>query len=138
MTKHSPVPECIPSLVRTLRSANPMRDCTTDAYIIRRMAMRLHRWHEKECGTGQGGVERDEATGKTFWYRAATGRRTPCLDLETPALAQLAKVMAEYPTLGYYIQTDPRGASVYILRPGDVPEGEPVDGYYSRGIAVYR
>ena len=28
--------------------------------------------------------------------------------------------------------------SLYILRPGDVPDGAGVDGYYSRGVAVYQ
>lgn len=36
-----------------------------------------------------------------------------------------------------YIQGDPRGAALYILRPGDVPEGKEADAYYSRGICVY-
>lgn len=36
-----------------------------------------------------------------------------------------------------YIQTDPRGAALYILRPGDVPEGASVESYYNRGICVY-
>lgn len=36
-----------------------------------------------------------------------------------------------------YIQTDPRGAALYILRPGDVPAGESADAYYTRGICVY-
>lgn len=39
--------------------------------------------------------------------------------------------------LSYYLQTDPRGASLYILRPGDVPEGKDVQSYYTRGICVY-
>ena len=46
--------------------------------------------------------------------------------------------MARYPTLSSYVQGDPRGAALYILRPGDVPEGASVDSYYNRGIAVYR
>lgn len=37
----------------------------------------------------------------------------------------------------HYLQTDPRGAALYILRPGDVPEGADVQSYYSRGICVY-
>lgn len=36
-----------------------------------------------------------------------------------------------------YVQTDPRGCALYILRPGDVPAGAETDSYYSRGIAVY-
>jgi hypothetical protein len=39
--------------------------------------------------------------------------------------------------LAYYIQTDPRGAALYILRPGDIPEGADVQSYYDRGICVY-
>ena len=38
--------------------------------------------------------------------------------------------------LEFYIQTDPRGAALYILRPYDVPAGEPVQAYYNRGICV--
>jgi hypothetical protein len=45
--------------------------------------------------------------------------------------------MARYPALSAYIQGDPRGAALYILRPGDVPAGADVDAYYSCGIAVY-
>ena len=41
------------------------------------------------------------------------------------------------PDVSAYIQTDPRGAALYILRPGDVPEGSTVDCCYSRGICVY-
>jgi hypothetical protein len=37
-----------------------------------------------------------------------------------------------------YVQGDPRGASLYIIRQGDVPEGQDVDSYYNRGIAVYK
>lgn len=35
-----------------------------------------------------------------------------------------------------YIQTDPRGAALYLLRPGDVPAGGDVGSYYNRGICV--
>lgn len=36
-----------------------------------------------------------------------------------------------------FVQTDPRGAALYILRPGDVPAGADASAYYSRGICVY-
>lgn len=120
----------IGTLVRTGFSSD-------DALALRRIAMQLHRWHELECGSYNGGVERDESTGKCFWHNAYTGKRYPTADRETGALKRLAKIMAKYPTLKSYVQGDPRGASLYILRPGDVPEGEDVDSYYSRGIAVY-
>ena len=38
----------------------------TDAFALRRVAMTLHRWHELECGTDTGAVERDETTGRTY------------------------------------------------------------------------
>lgn len=108
-----------------------------DAEALRRISMTLHRWHEMECGTGNGAVERDEATGKTFWYNAMSGRRYPTPDRETGALKRLASIMAKQPTLRAYVQGDPRGVALYILRPHDVPEGANDDAYYSRGLAVY-
>lgn len=128
MTKH---PHCIAPLLRAGIDL-------ADAYALRRVAMQLHRWHELECGTDSGGVERDEVTGKCFWYSSYSGRRTPTRDMETPALARLAKIMARYPSLSAYVQTDPRGAAVYILRPNDVPPGESPCAWYSRGLAVYK
>lgn len=59
-------------------------------------------------------------------------------DRENGALKRLAAIMARYPSLGFYVQGDPRGASLYILRPGDVPAGASVDSCYSRGVAVYK
>ena len=32
---------------------------------------------------------------------------------------------------------DPRGAALYLLRPGDVPVGQDASAYYSRGVVVY-
>lgn len=110
---------------------------TDDAWSLRRVAMTLHRWHELECGIDGGCVERDEKTGKVYWHNSYTGRRTQFRDRETGALKRLGKIMARYPFLTPYVQGDPRGAALYILRPGDVPEGKDADGYYSRGIAVY-
>jgi hypothetical protein len=110
----------------------------SDAEALRRVAMTLHRWHELECGTDTGAVERDEVSGKTYWRNAMTDRRWPTPDRESGALKRLAAIMTRYPHLKAYVQGDPRGASLYILRPGDVPEGAEVDSYYSRGIAVYK
>lgn len=124
-------PECIQTLTRAGIS-------TDDAFALRRIAMQLHRWHELECGIEGGGVERDEKTGKCSWYNSATGKRSPFPDRETAAKKRLEKIMKRYPTLGHYIQGDPRGAALYIIRPGDVPEGGNIDSYYSRGLAVYK
>ena len=57
---------------------------------------------------------------------------------ERGAQKRLAKIMARYPGYQAYVQGDPRGAALYILRPGDVPEGADVASCYNRGIAVYK
>lgn len=116
-----------------------------DAEALRRISMTLRRWFEAECN---GEVERDETDGKPYhYYRghiAPQGtlkivtRRYSVPDREAGALKRLAAIMAKYPTLQSYVQTDPRGASLYVLRPGDVPPGEKAESYYSRGIAVYK
>lgn len=143
--------DCIDPLVRAGISDE-------DAHALRRIAMTLHRWHELECGDSDehsswcvsrgrkvsarsGTFEYDDAGapylerhphdgGKTLYTRLG--------DRETGAKKRLAAIMAKYPTLGFYIQGDPRGAALYILRPGDVPAGEDSGAYYSRGLAVYK
>lgn len=114
-----------------------------DACALRRISMQLHRWFEMECGDSNGAaIERDETTGKPYltWDSGTSGKRhkSPIADRERGAEKRLAKIMARYPTLSAYIQGDCRGASLYILRPGDVPEGRQAESYYSRGIAVYK
>ena len=59
-------------------------------------------------------------------------RRGPIADRERGALKRLKAIMARYPGFEAYVQTDPRGASLYIL-----PAGITADNY-SRGIAVYK
>jgi hypothetical protein len=107
----------------------------TDVEALRRISMTLRRWFEGECGDANSCI--DEESGKPYVRNSYSGNRYPIADRETGALKRLAKIMAKYPTLGYYVQTDPRGCALYILRPGDVPEGEQAESYYSRGIAVY-
>jgi hypothetical protein len=127
-----------------------------DALALRRISMTLHRWHELECGNSDDyksycvtrGHKNKEGfeyadDGKpyleTHYYHNGNGvKYYPIPDRETGANKRLAKIMAKYPTLQAYVQGDPRGASLYILRPGDVPDGEDVNAYYSRGIAVYK
>lgn len=114
-----------------------------DAWALRRISMTLHSWHELECGTDKGCIERDgpNGDGKPFmtYERGNMPRgRYAIPDREKGAHKRLATIMAKYPTLKAYIQGDPRGAALYILRPGDVPEGKDADAYYSRGVAVYK
>jgi hypothetical protein len=110
-----------------------------DAEALRRISMTLQRWFELECGIDSGCIERDETTNKPYWadYRGEKCRRNPMPDRETGALRRLAKIMAKVPALASYVQTDPRGAALYILRPGDVPEGAKAESCYSRGICIY-
>jgi hypothetical protein len=115
-----------------------------DAVQLRRISMTLHRWHELECGDGNGHIERDEETGKPRYFNdrarylgANDVRRGYVVaDREAGAMKRLGKIMANYPELSFYVQGDPRGAALYILRPGDVPKGESADSYYSRGVVV--
>jgi hypothetical protein len=122
-----------------------------EAEQLRRISMTLHAWHERECGNGYGCIERDEKTGKPFWTSVSGPERHswPVADREKGALKRLAAIMAERDkrvagnrlpaplVLTTYIQTDPRGAALYILRPGDVPEGQSAESYYTRGICIY-
>ena len=119
-----------------------------DAESLRRISMTLRRWFELECGTGEGqvsvSIERDGENGdgkpfKRIQYPSASGyvdRRYPIADRERGANKRLAAIMAKYPTLAAYVQGDPRGCALYILRPSDVPQGAHMDSYYTRGVAV--
>lgn len=110
-----------------------------DAQRFRRIAMTLHNWHELECGGDNGCIERDEATGKPYWYNpnSMIVHRYPIADRENGALKRLASLMTKYPHLVEYVQGDPRGASVYLLRRADLEPGMKLESYYSRGTAVY-
>jgi hypothetical protein len=128
---------------------------------LRRISMTLRRWFELECGNGNDwaswAIERDGETeipymvthdhrnGKTTRYKVA--------DRETGARRRLEAIIhavnerrfigddasrldPRCDDLKTYIQGDPRGASLYILRPGDIPEGKDPCAYYSRGICI--
>ena len=123
-----------------------------EADALRRISMTLRRWHELECGTDGGCIERDEHD-RPFWRSSHSNAVQHVADREKGALKRLAKIMlartnrlladsvekmnAHGGLLASYIQTDPRGAALYILRPGDVPAGADAGAYYSRGICVY-
>jgi hypothetical protein len=122
---------------------------------LRRINSTLQRWHELECGTDRGHIERDDETGKPFWGCPYSGRRSTVPDRETGALRRLAGIISarneRMPALSVvmlpdraapnvlttYIQSDPRGAALYILRPGDIPAGTSVESCYTRGVCVF-
>ena len=108
-----------------------------DAVALRRISMTLHRWYEHECN---GVIQRDgdRGDGAPFWHSSFDGRKiSRAPDRERGALKRLEQIMARYPHLKSYVQGDPRGCALYLLRPNDVPEGKDADAYYSRGIPVY-
>ena len=117
-----------------------------------RIEMTLHRWSEHECN---GNIQRDESKpgaddgeGKPRWRYSGGGKGYLIADRERGALARAKKIidarndrvpdgkglLAKF--VSFYHQGDPRGAALYILRPGDVPEGKDPGAYYSHGICV--
>jgi hypothetical protein len=112
---------------------------------LRRAEMTLHRWHELECGDCNDYgtsfcLNRDEETEKPFMEyhrRDGSASHRPYPDKEKGALRRIAEtIMGKAGIAGFYQQGDPRGCALYILRDGDIPEGESACAYYSRGIAV--
>ena len=121
-----------------LRKLNRAGLLWNEAVRLCRIATTLQRWHELECGVDGGGIERNETTGKVTWYSFRTGQRSPFPDRETGALRRLKEIMRPYSKrLVAYVQGDPRGAPLYLVRRKDIPKGQNLDSYYSRGIAVY-
>ena len=119
-----------------------------DASALRRISMTLHRWHELECGDGNdyaswclvrgkktGGEFEYDDNGQPFEERHIHTSNKPIYtsvpDRERGALKRLVAIMAKYPKLSTYVQTDPRGCALYI--------GENLTNTnYSNGIAVYQ
>lgn len=123
----------------------------SDAMALRRVAMTLHRWFELECGDGNEhgswAIERDDnGDGPPFLvhhhYQHGRGKdytsRTRIADREKGARKRLGKVLARYPGLVAYIQGDPRGASLYVLKAEDVAGREINQVYSTCGVAVYK
>jgi len=122
-----------------------------EAEKLRKISMTLQRWHELECGIDGGCIERDEETDKPFWRSEYSGKLSPVADREKGAKKRLGHIIGMRNTrewafqgchmsqveIKHYIQGDPRGAALYLIRPDDVPEGKDVNSYYSRGICVY-
>ena len=123
-----------------------------EAEKLRRISMTLQRWHELECGDDYGCIERDEETNKPYWLSSRTMKRSPIADRETGAKKRLREILDNRNTrewvkantasvkdvaINAYIQTDPRGAALYLIRPTDVLEGVSIESSYTLGICVY-
>jgi hypothetical protein len=119
---------------------------------LRLISNTLRRWYERECGDGFGCIERDETTDKPYWLSAMTGRRSLIADREKGAIKRLAHIIGLRNTramvksgatsvkdvaVNSYLQTDPRGAALYLMRPNDLADGADVESCYTRGLCVY-
>lgn len=137
---------------------------TQDALALRRISMTLQNWFAAECGDSndhgswaivrgkqfpdmEGGkrFEHDDdgdAFMKRHHYMHGRGKDSVSYskipDREKGARKRLAAILAKYPGMTAYVQGDPRGAALYILRPGNVPEGQDVSAYYTRGLCVFK
>lgn len=110
----------------------------SEAKTLLRCERTLQRWAERECGDGSNwAIERDEDTGKPYnvYHGPGASHRYAIPDREAGALKR-AKAIAEKHGLTLYHQGDCRGCMLYLIRPGDVPEGQDVGGFYNRGIAL--
>jgi hypothetical protein len=110
-----------------------------DAIAVRRIALTLHRWFELECGCDNGLIERDEKTRIPYYWRTNHSYLDPhdpraqwrIADRETGARKRLNKIMAKYPEWRAWIQTDPRGGTIYLCKPEDA-----TDSRYSNGVFI--
>lgn len=119
-----------------------------DADKLRLIERTLHRWAELECGDSNDysswAIERDEETDKPCFVRHVYARnggkdqtyRTPTADREAGALKRLSKILANYPELTYYHQTDPRVCALWLIPREKLSKGERLDSVYTRGVAV--
>ncbi len=151
------------SCIDTMRIAGISFD---DACAFRRISMTLHRWHELECGDGdnhgswaivrgdkikdkdapRGYVFKYDDDGRPFLehqhYLHGRGQdfttHSRLQDRERGALKRLAAIIFRYPGFAFYVQGDPRGCALYILRPDDLKGEDDMHSCYTRGIAVYR
>ena len=139
----------IDEMVRLFDQLRDMGFTLEEAQALRRIEMTLHRWSELECGDGNDyaswAIERDEETQKPYrvtYPHTGKSYRTRVADKEAGALKRLAKIvearnarLPDAPVLPYH-QGDPSGCSLYIVRASDVPNGESLACWYTRGVAV--
>lgn len=92
-----------------------------------RAAKALHSWYESECN---GTRQQDEVTGQWYWHNPNTGNRQgKAIDLEKGAQKSI-KQICNNAGLSYYLQTDPRGGTLYV---STTPL---TDSDYNRGFFV--
>lgn len=119
--------------LRTFQRLLDMGISLADTRTLVRASATLHTWAEHECN---GAIQRDEDTGIPYWHSTYDGRRWHrTSDREAGAIKRAKAIASRYGLTAYH-QGDPRGCALYLVRPGDVPAGEDIGSYYSRGVAV--
>jgi hypothetical protein len=109
-----------------------------EADSLRRISRKLQHWFEHECN---GTIERDDSgiPHRVWWTFKGERRAYKCSDLERGAMKRLDVIMELHPDFVPYIQTDPRGASLYLIPKAKLAESPySVDCIYSSiGVCVY-
>lgn len=126
--------------LRTLRLAQSL-ECfkllPDDIAKLLRIEKKLRRWHELQCGADAGHVEEVGEEGSGNWeFVNRHGHRSPIRNATEQARKTLNAFKTVDPDLLFYVQTDPRGCALYLLKKSQVESGEDVNAVYSRGVAI--
>lgn len=116
----------LPQRVQTFVALDRLGIRGDEARQLVRASATLHTWAEHECN---GHIQRDEATGRPYWYDDLGKRMQRTSDREAGALAIAHRVAYAHGLLVYH-QTDPRGCALYLYRQTDL------DSYYSGDTAI--
>lgn len=116
-----------------------------DSWSLRRAAMTLTNWHIGQCGNSSAhsswAIVRDDETEKTYMEiipHNGNRYRVAIPDREAGARKRVEKILSKYPGLHYYVQTDPRGASLYVVEQKTLDLYQrPIDEIYNQGVAVW-
>jgi hypothetical protein len=111
---------------------------TRDAEELAKISMRLRKWKQLEVGTDGGHIERQENTNMPFWVRDDGSAWVKVADMEAEAMKKLEGIIGKHKRLTAYIQGDPAGVVLYIIRESDIPKGRNIEEFYNRGIPVFR
>lgn len=143
--------DCMPEVVAllyTARSPTSSGRCwpKVDARTVCHVAATLHQWYTDESNgcIVRGHLEAGnkfvaDENGLPFW-RSRRGKGSLCqmFDHEKDALRQLHEILENYPALDFYLQTDPRGAPLWLHRRADLKPDARIDAVYSEiGVAVF-
>ena len=75
---------------------------------------------------------------KQKYFKKFTSKEVKVRDYETGRIKALKEIMKDKPELNYFIQTDPRGCSLYIYKKEALKEDTDIESVYSSiSIAVY-